>query len=250
MPITRRQAIQSLALLATGPSLNRAAGPVIPAKPGGTARSTGGSFDFATYGIEINPRTAWVAKRTAQPKGLEAEPVVKTLLVHHSDSGNTYAKSAVPGLLRGFHAFHTGPEKKWADIAYNFFVDRHGGIWEGRFGSLEGPVRGSASGGNQGSSQLICLVGNHATEPPSNEAVQSLTRLLAALTEKYGINADPDATSTFVSLGSNRWKAGTNVTAHAIEGHRAMSMTACPGDAAFALIPAIRSAAFALRTRK
>ncbi len=55
---------------------------------------------------------------------------------------------------------HTGPDKGWPDIAYNFMVDRFGQIFEARAGSLAGPVAGSATGGNQGFSQLCCFLGH------------------------------------------------------------------------------------------
>src|SRR5688500_18291358 len=42
--------------------------------------------------------------------------------------------------------------------------------------------------------------------------------------------------TTFVSRGSNRWPAGASVTTSTIAGHRDMSMTTCPGDAAYPLV--------------
>ena len=198
------------------------------------------------YGVVVKPRSTW-ATEAAPPAGLATERAVNVLLVHHSDSPNSYPADAVPATLRGFWRFHTGPDKGWPDIAYNFFVDRFGGVWEGRSGSLLAPVVGSATGGNQGHSQLICLIGNHSVAAPSGAAVLSLTRLLAALADRYDLLADPVATSAFVSRGSNRWPVGATVTSRSIEGHRSMSMTSCPGDAAFALLPEIRLGVQALR---
>ena len=232
MRITRRNALKAMAATAVAPMLKSPVlkSPVPPPASG----------SLSAYGATINPRALWVPAKQPVLTGLRTETAVKVLLVHHSDSPNTYAQSAVPGLMRGFLGYHTGPEKKWPDVAYNFFVDRFGGIWEGRTGSIRGPVVGSATGGNQGHSQLICLVGNHATEVPSDAAILSLSRLLAGLSDRYELDADPDATTTFVSQGSNRWPAGTTVTTRSIEGHRAMSQTTCPGDAAFALLPRVR----------
>ena len=235
MRITRRSALKAIAASAVAPMLKS---PV----PSPTAGA------LPAYGATINPRSLWVPAKQPVPTGLRTESAVKVLLVHHSDSPNTYAQAAVPGLLRGFLGYHTGPDKKWPDVAYNFFVDRFGGIWEGRSGSIRGPVAGSATGGNQGHSQLICLVGNHATEAPSDAAILSLSRLLAGLSDRYQLAADPDATTTFVSQGSNRWPTGSTVTTRSIEGHRAMSQTSCPGDAAFALLPRVRARVRDLRS--
>ena len=59
---------------------------------------------------------------------------------------------------------HTGASKGWPDVAYNFFIDRHGTVWEGRAASLEGPVMPDATGGSQGFAQLCCFVGDHTAE--------------------------------------------------------------------------------------
>ncbi len=252
MRLTRREALKTVAALAA-PVSQREAGPRIPkvtretALPTKSSERASSTDVFAKYGLMVNPRSSWVPKNAKPPVGLRSESAVKVLLIHHSDSSNSYEREAVPRMIEGFLRYHTGPDKGWPDIAYNFFVDRFGGVWEGRSGSLRSPVAGSATGGNQGSSQLICLIGNHATEPPSDAAVSSLTKLLAGLSERYGLSPLADATTSFVSQGSNRWPAGSKVTTHPIEGHRAVSMTACPGDAAFALLPSIRTAVYQLR---
>jgi hypothetical protein len=161
---------------------------------------------------------------------------VRFVIVHHSASPNGYSPGDVPGILRGFHSFHTGADKGWPDVAYNFFVDRYGTVWEGRTGSLAGPVKPDATGGSQGFSQICCFVGDHTTEPPTPEAQRAMTLLLAGLAERYGFDPAPGATTTFASRGSNKWPAGTSITTATIAGHRDMSLTTCPGDAAYPLV--------------
>jgi len=188
-------------------------------------------------GIGVHRREEWADDRPATgPLHIEADGDVRFLLVHHSASSNTYEAADVPGLIRSFYAAHTGG-KGWPDVAYNFFVDRHGEIWEGRTGSLTAPVIGDATGGNQGFSQLCCLIGDHRTEPPTAAALDSLSHLLAALADRYGIDTAPGATTTFISRGSNRWAEGKIVTTNTMAGHRDMSRTECPGDACYRLIP-------------
>jgi len=186
-------------------------------------------------GVAVRPRADW-AQGLPAPQGLprEAPGDVKVLVVHHSASPNTYAPDDVPGVLRGFHALHTGPQKGWPDVAYNFFVDRYGTVWEGRAGSLDGPVRPDATGGSQGFAQICCFIGDHTTEPPTAEAQRSMTRLLAALADRYGV--DPTGTTAFVSRGSNKWPAGSRVRTATIAGHRDLSLTTCPGEAAYPLV--------------
>jgi len=183
----------------------------------------------------INPREAWGADLPVVGPIL-AEEDVRFLLVHHTASANDYGPDEVVGQIRDFYAFHTGPEKGWPDVAYNFFVDRFGGIWEARAGSLAGPVRGDATGGSQGHALLCSLIGDHSQVPPSDAARDSLAQLLAWLGEWHGIDTEPGATVSFVSRGSNRWPEGSAVTAATISGHRDMSQTSCPGDFAYDLL--------------
>lgn len=178
---------------------------------------------------EIRPRSDW-AGDLAPTGELVPENDVRFLLVHHTASTNDYAPDGIAEQIRGWYQFHTGPEKGWPDIAYNFFVDRYGGMWEARAGSLAGPVRGDATGGSQGFALLCCSIGDHTLEPMTPEATQSMVRLLAWLGETYGVDTTPGTTVSFTSRGSSRWPAGTEVTARTISGHRDMSTTSCPGD--------------------
>jgi hypothetical protein len=167
---------------------------------------------------------------------IEPENDVRFLLVHHTASSNDYGPDEVTDQIRSFHSFHTGPDKGWPDVAYNFFIDRFGGVWEGRAGSIEGPVRGDATGGSQGFALLCSLIGNHAEAPVSAQATDSLVAVLAWLAERHSLDTTPGATVEFTSRGSNRWPSGATVTAATIAGHRDMSQTACPGDFAYDLL--------------
>lgn len=118
---------------------------------------------------------------------------MRFLLVHHTASRNGYRQQDVPALLRGFFSFHTGPDKVWPDLAYNFLVDEHGGVWDRRAGSLAGPVRPSATGGSQGFAVLGCYIGDLAVAAPRPPARASMLRLLAWLADTYGIDTAPGA---------------------------------------------------------
>lgn len=179
-------------------------------------------------GISIKPRSSWGSDHP--PKGpLESEDV-KFLIVHHSASRNGHTTAEVPGILRSWYNFHTGPEKGWNDVAYNFCIDSEGVIWEARKGSIDGPVAGDATGGNQGFTQLVCIIGDYNTAQPTQASLDSLVQLLAWLAERYGISTSPGSEVTFTSRGSNKWPEGAQVTTPTITGHRTMSKTTCPGD--------------------
>ncbi|MEJ7764857.1 MAG: N-acetylmuramoyl-L-alanine amidase, partial [Acidimicrobiales bacterium] len=177
----------------------------------------------ALDGVDVLPRSTWGAN--LPPTGPLSEELggdVRFLLVHHTLTPNTDAEGDVVRRLRGIYGYHTGT-KGWPDIAYNFLVDRFGRVWEGRAGSLNGPVKGDATGGSQGFALLCCFIGDHTTAAPSAAAQAAMGRLLGALAARYGIDVSPDATTTFVSRGSNRYPAGATVTAQTISGHRDMS---------------------------
>ncbi|MEM1335179.1 MAG: N-acetylmuramoyl-L-alanine amidase, partial [Actinomycetota bacterium] len=193
-------------------------------------------------GLSIRPRASWGADLA--PNGSMRSEDVRFLLVHHtaSEFGNDDPVRAI----RSVYAFHTGPAKRWPDVAYNFFVAPDGSVWEGRAGSLDGPVEASATGGNQGFAQLVCLIGNHVRRPPTLQAQASLVRLLAWLCGRYGLGVHAGASATFTSRGSNRFPSGSTITTPIISPHRAVTFTACPGDAAVALLADWRRAVFDL----
>jgi N-acetylmuramoyl-L-alanine amidase len=179
-------------------------------------------------GLSILPRQAWAGDLA--PRGPMGTEDVKFLLVHHTASPNNYTMSGAIDVMRSAYRLHTGPAKGWPDVCYNFFVDRFGRVWEGRAGSLDGPVVADATGGSQGFAQLVCLLGDFTSEMPSPQAIDALTRTLAWMADRFALTTTPNATDDFVSRGSNLWPPGSTVTAAIISGHRDMSSTACPGD--------------------
>lgn len=186
-------------------------------------------------GLTIYPREAWAGTlRNRRP--LQPEPEVKFLLVHHSAGTTVYSKAQVPSVIRNIFLFHTGTRKAWPDTCYNFFVDRYGQAWEGRTGSLAGPVMADATGGSQGFAQLVCLLGDFDKTEPTQEMIDGLSRLLGWLGERYNIELDQKKTVSFISRGSNKWKQGVRVKARPISGHRDMSQTACPGKNVYPLL--------------
>ncbi len=184
----------------------------------------------------IHPRADWAGTDHPPTGPIEAEDV-RMLVVHHTlIPGNGYTEDGVAQLLRDIYDYHTGPEKNWPDIAYNFMVDRFGGVWETRAGSLAGPVQGSATGGNQGFSQLCCFLGDLTSEPPTELASASMADLLASLADRYSIDTDPGTTVTLISRGSTRFAAGEEMVVPTLAGHRDVSLTGCPGEAGYAFL--------------
>ena len=186
-------------------------------------------------GLTIYRRHAW-AGDDLLPGLLQPEPDVRFLLVHHTATATEYAPDDVVPTIRQIFDFHTGPEKNWSDICYNFLIDRFGGVWEARSGSIDGPVMADATGGNQGFAQLVCLIGDFTSSMPTKEAIDALIRVMAWLADRQHIAVGEETLTSFVSRGSNRWAAGTEVTTLTIAGHRDMSQTACPGDSFYPFV--------------
>ncbi len=202
----------------------------------GSLRDTG----LLTRNPRIHPREDWAGTtRRYAPKGRmrrERPGDVRYLLAHHGATRNSYTRDGTVGRLRSYYDLHTRGARDWFDIAYNFLVDRFGRIWEGRAGSLEEPVIGSASYGNQGFDQKVCWIGDHSSVKPTLRARASMVSIMAWLADRYDIDTRPGTLVTFTSRGSNRWPEGARVTTRTIEGHRRMSVTSCPGDAAYPFV--------------
>jgi hypothetical protein len=195
-------------------------------------------------GLSIYPRDAWGA--ALPPRGPIEVETPQFLLVHHTASSNSYASAAA--VIQSTYAFQTSAAKGWNDVCYEFFIGRDGDVWEGRSGALAGPVVADATGGSQGFAQLVCMIGDFTAQLPTAAAQDALVKVLAWLAERNSIDIGDGATTTFVSRGSQRWRAGTVVTTPTIAGHRDMSFTACPGDAFYPVLPSIRSQAITQRS--
>lgn len=180
-------------------------------------------------GLEIYPREAWAG--TDRPPTGELYPEsVYFLVVHHSATANGYTEAEALTQIQDMYDEDTS-SRGWPDVTYNFFIDRFGRIFEGRAGSLRGPVLNDAVGGNTGWSQQVCLLGEFSTDTPSIEALDALTRVMSWLADRHELDIGPDATATVESRGSDKFPEGEEFTVNTITGHRDVSQTECPGDA-------------------
>lgn len=188
-------------------------------------------------GLSILPRDAWGAD--LPPKREIPSEDTKYLLVHHTTTPKLSTSTRT--VIRNTYTWHTSATKGWADVCYNFFVGRDGQVWEGRAGSLDGPKRADATGGNQGFAQLVCLVGEFNTQYPTSAQMASLIKTLAHVGLRDGVDLTNGAKVTFTSRGSQRWPKGTSVTTPTVNGHRSMSYTYCPGNHVWTQMSTIRA---------
>lgn len=185
----------------------------------------------------IRPRSAWATRGWASGNsGCGSGPSVASRLqhvvIHHTASTNSYTQAQVPGLLDGIRAYHQS-SLGWCDTAYNFIVDRFGGIWQGRDGDVtKAVIGGHAQGFNTGSTG-VALLGQFqpgatpASGSPTSAMLDSTARFLAWKLDVHGL--DPNGSTTVTSGGSSRYSSGTRVTLPIINPHLSTGYTACPG---------------------
>jgi hypothetical protein len=181
----------------------------------------------------IYSRAQWGANEALRDKSSLRYGTIKTGFIHHTVNANNYTADQVPALIRGIYAYHT-QSRGWSDIGYNFLVDRFGRIWEGRYGGVDKPVVGAHTLGYNEYSFAMSAIGNFDIAQPPQAVLDAYARLFAWKLSLSNIRAD--ATRLWVK---DRYL-------HAINGHRDVGQTACPGRYLYAKIPSIRTATQAI----
>ncbi len=193
----------------------------------------------------IYSRADWGAdeslRKSACPSGPSYSPTIKMGFLHHTDGGNGYSRSQVPGIIRSIYAYHVRANG-WCDVGYNYLIDRFGRIWEGRAGGVTKAVLGAHTGGFNYDSFGVSLIGAYNKTQPSTEMLAAAEQLFAWRLGSYYI--DPTANTTLVadSFSGSRYRTGTTVKFKTISGHRDADQTTCPGSYAYADLPDIRTA--------
>ncbi len=175
----------------------------------------------------IYSRAQWGANEKMREQGLPNYGTVKAGFIHHTVNANNYTAAQVPALLRGIYAYHT-QSRGWRDIGYNYLVDRFGRIWEGRYGGVDKAVVGAHTLGYNEVSFAMSAIGNYDIAQPPQAILNAYARLFAWKLSLYNIRAD----------ATHIWLKDRYV--NAINGHRDVGHTACPGRYLYAKIPTIR----------
>lgn len=175
-------------------------------------------------GPGVNLRSSWGASSAKQPNDVARS--IRFAVVHHTVGTNSYTQADVPAILRGIQAFHQN-SRGWNDIAYNFLIDRWGGIWEGRSGGIGKAVVGSHAAGFNTGTVGISLMGDFSGSEPTAEMLESTAVLAGWKLALAGV--DPAGTTTVVGTSENVFPAGRTVSIPTIVGHRDVGTTDCPG---------------------
>ncbi len=167
--------------------------------------------------VKIIPRSGWGAderlrfdKKNKEIWPPEYRPIQKVVIHHTVTDDPDPTPSATVRAIYQYHAVARG----WGDIGYNYLIDPNGTIYEGRYGG-SGVVGGHTYGYNNGS-MGISMLGTYVNHTITDGARAALKALIRA---KAG-DLDPLGKSFFVDR-ENVWN---------ISGHRALTMTDCPGN--------------------
>lgn len=151
-------------------------------------------------------------------------------IIHHTVSPNDQDGYQAVRAIYYYHANIRG----WGDIGYNFLIDNQGRVFEGRYGGEnadgETVVGGHALQYNYGSIG-IALIGTYSEEEPPATTVNTLVDFLITKGLEYDIGPYDEGPL-----------AGTDFP-YGVLGHRDVlpDHTVCPGQAAYNLLPSIRT---------
>ena len=191
----------------------------------------------------IVTRAQWGADESRR-KGTPSYGAPRAGMLHHTVTANDYTRAEAPAVVRAVYAYHTG-SLGWSDIGYNLLVDRFGTVYEGRAGGVDRGVIGAHAGGFNTETFGVSVIGTFTSGLPPEAALGAVADLVAWKFTLHGINADPNSTVVMQSRGSTRYPSGHHARMHTLAGHRDVSTTACPGEALFAHLPALRQRIFA-----
>ncbi|MEO8084898.1 MAG: N-acetylmuramoyl-L-alanine amidase, partial [Ardenticatenales bacterium] len=224
---------------------NADAGPLAPMVAAASSQadlSATADVDVSAASIEdgVIKRAAWGADEQLRFKdGAQIWPpeytIPKALIIHHTVTQNDPVDPAA--VMRAIYYFHA-VTRGWGDIGYNFLIDHRGNVYEGRFG---GERDGKISQGGHAlqfntNSIGIALLGTFTDVRPPALSESALVSFCAAKAFRYHV--DPQAG---VTLLGTRFAHGLMGHRDALPGH-----TACPGDAAYARLDAVRIGVAAL----
>jgi hypothetical protein len=222
---------------AAPPRALRAHGLAVEPRPEATAAGARPSASAAAPAIV--PRSDWGAQdpRTAPDYG-----EVQLAFVHHTVSTNDYGPEESAAIVRGIQHYHRNV-LGWNDIGYQLLVDQHGQVFEGRAGGIDQPIVGAQAQGYNSVSTGVAVIGTHTSAGIGTATFEALAVLLAWKLSLHGMPTEGQVTVTSAGGPQNRYPAGRTVLLERICGHRDGDATACPGEALYAQLPALRARA-------
>lgn len=122
----------------------------------------------------IVSRAEWGADETWRDPVPKMGTTLLAGIVHHTASTNSYTPEEAPAQMRNLYAYFT-KSLNYADMGYNFLVDKYGTIYEGRSGCTYGdtncdsatmPVQGAHTAGLNANTFGVSAIGNYDVLAP------------------------------------------------------------------------------------
>ena len=153
-------------------------------------------------------------------------------IVHHTAGSNSYTKAQVPATIRGIYSYHANA-REWGDIGYNVLIDKYGGRWEGRSGTLASPqgkvVTGAhAAPRNRGTLGVSVLGTYDNSNLPTPLVLETFSDVIAARFAIAGVDPSSRGTMSVPSGTGAALSAGSVLPR--ISGHKDVKATSCPGS--------------------
>jgi hypothetical protein len=149
--------------------------------------------------------------------------------VHHGASTNNYTDGAA--VVRSYWSYHVN-SRGWKDIGYNYLIDKFGNLYMGRYNDNWPNIDalGAHTGVCNPYSFAICCIGDYATTPLPQVALDELYKMLAYKCDIRGLN--PTGTGFIY-----------NANIDIISGHRdaPLANTTCPGNGMHGILSSIRN---------
>lgn len=141
--------------------------------------ATGRKASKESDALQIVPRSGWNA---AEAKPFKQHVPVR-ITVHHEGTKLEVTADAAKK-IKAIQTWGMGPDRNWADIPYHFLIAPDGTVYEGRsvFTAGETATEYDPSG-----HLLITCLGNLEVQEVKPEQLQSLIKLIAHTSKKYGL---------------------------------------------------------------
>lgn len=175
--------------------------------------------------VDVN---AWYTPTTINPTHI---------VMHHGASPNTYPNGQT--VVQNYWNYHVN-NLGWADIGYNYVIDKFGNFYEGRHNPNlpTTDVRGAHAGNANSGSIGINFLGNLDVSIATTAQLEKLHQLLAWWFDYKGIDVLGSSGMTTQAYG---WQVQPHFTYHG-----AINPTACPGNDMISRMGAIRLATQAI----
>lgn len=194
-----------------------------PSRPSGDER-TGGLREepCACAAPSITDRATWCPDGTCFPHPDPEYTIPTHLIIHHSAGTNVSSDWAA--VVRSIWSFHVN-SNGWSDIGYNWLIDPHGRIYEGRGDGIVG----AHFCGKNSETLGTCVLGDFTVATPQPAALASLNALYAWKACTGSIH--PEGTS---------WHTPSLGPLPHVAGHRDGCQTSCPGNAFYPMLHMVR----------